>query len=79
MSSFRKGCSTIDAMIRLETDGYERSSVAVFSDIEKVHDMLWKEGLMMQLKKLRVGGHVCIWILSFLFGRNTGECKNTQW
>ena len=73
-SGFRKGRSTLDAMIRLETDirkalAMKEVLVAVFFDIEKAYDMLWKEGLMIQLKKLGVGGRLFNWILSFLFGR----------
>lgn len=71
---FRKGRSTIDAMVRLETDikkalAMKEVIVAVFFDIQKAYDMLWKEGLMMQLNRLGVGGRMYNWILSFLFGR----------
>lgn len=71
---FRKGRSTIDAMVRLETDikkalVMKEVLVAVFFDLEKAYDMLWKEGLMVQLSRLGVGGRMYNWILSFLFGR----------
>lgn len=31
--------------------------------------MLWKEGLLIKLSKLGVGGRVYYWVLDFLFGR----------
>lgn len=54
--------------------------VAVFFDVEKAYDMLWKEGLLIKLKSLGIGGRIycnggdtqlCTFNLKniFLFGR----------
>ena len=42
--------------------------IAVFFDIGKAYDMLWK-GLIIKLDKLGVGGKMYKWVLGFLFGR----------
>lgn len=38
-------------------------------DIEKAYDMMWKEGLLVKLHKMGIGGRVFNWIRDFLFGR----------
>lgn len=43
--------------------------VAVFFDIEKAYDTLWREGLLIKLDKIGVGGRMYNWILDFLFKR----------
>ena len=43
--------------------------VAVIFNIENVYDMLWKEGLLIKLDMLGVGGKIYNWVLGFLFGR----------
>lgn len=43
--------------------------VAIFFDVEKAYDMLWKEGLLIKLNKLDVRGKLYNWVLNFLFGR----------
>lgn len=37
--------------------------------MEKAHDMMWKEGLLIKLDIMGVGGKVYNWIMDFLFGR----------
>lgn len=73
-SCFRKGRSTMDPMIRLETElrkaqANKESVIAVFFDIEKAYDMMWKEGLLIKMHKMGIGGRVYNWIKDFLFGR----------
>uniref|UniRef100_A0A8C2Q875 Reverse transcriptase n=1 Tax=Cyprinus carpio TaxID=7962 RepID=A0A8C2Q875_CYPCA len=73
-SGFRKGRSTIDSVVRLETEirkaqANRESVIAVFFDIEKAYDMMWKEGLLIKLSKIGVEGRVFNWIRDFLFGR----------
>ncbi len=36
--------------------------VAVFFDIEKAYDMLWKEGLLIKLDQIVIGGRLYNWI-----------------
>uniref|UniRef100_A0A3B1IE94 Reverse transcriptase domain-containing protein n=1 Tax=Astyanax mexicanus TaxID=7994 RepID=A0A3B1IE94_ASTMX len=73
-SGFRKGRSTIDAVLYLESD-IRKAQVskefvmAVFFDIEKAYDMIWKEGLLVKLYNMGIGGRLFNWIRDFLFGR----------
>lgn len=58
-SGFRKGRSTMDAVLCLESEVRKAQTnkeiiVAVFFDIEKAYDMLWKEGLLIKLLKFGV-------------------------
>lgn len=41
----------------------------MFFDTEKAYDMMWKEGLLIKLHKMGVGGRVFNWIKDFLFER----------
>lgn len=71
---FRKGRSTLDALIKFETDikkalSMKEGLVAVYFDVEKAYDMLWKEGLLLKLKKIGIEGRMYNWILSFLLDR----------
>ena len=73
-SGFRKGRNTMDAVIRLENEirkaqANKESVVVVLFDIEKAYDMMWKEGLLIKLHKMGVGGRVFNWIKNFLFDR----------
>lgn len=42
--------------------------VAVFFDIEKAYDMMWKEGLLIKIDKMSIGGKLYNWIKDVLFG-----------
>ncbi len=73
-SGFRKGRGTMDNVLCLESDIRKAQTnremvIAVFFDIEKAYDMLWKEGLLIKLNKLGVYGKMYNWILDFMFGR----------
>lgn len=50
---------TLDSIVRLELDIRKaltnEEAVAVFFDIEKDYDMLWKEGLLIQLEQIGIG------------------------
>ncbi len=46
------------------------SVVAVFLDVEKAYDMMWKEGLLIKLHLLGVGGRAFNWVKDFLYGRS---------
>lgn len=54
------------------------SVVAIFFDIEKAYDIIWKEWLLIQLSKLGIKGPMYRWIKDFLLGRsiqvNIGKC-----
>ncbi len=66
-SGFRYGRGTMDSVINLETDIKKvfinrETVVAVFFDIEKAYDMLWKEGLLIKLDQIGIGGRLYNWI-----------------
>jgi len=44
--------------------------VAVFFDVEKAYDMMWKEGLMIKMEKMGIGGRAFNWVKDFLYGRS---------
>ncbi|CAJ1057684.1 RNA-directed DNA polymerase from mobile element jockey [Xyrichtys novacula] len=81
-SGFRKGRNTMDSVLSLESDIRKAQTnkeivMAVFFDVEKAYDMLWKEGLLIKLDKMGVGGKLYNWVLSFLF-RRTIEVRVAQ-
>uniref|UniRef100_A0A3B5QKI5 Reverse transcriptase domain-containing protein n=1 Tax=Xiphophorus maculatus TaxID=8083 RepID=A0A3B5QKI5_XIPMA len=72
---FRKGRSTTDPMVQLEHE-IRKAQVnkevlmAVFLDIEKAYDMLWKEGLLIKIRQIGLSGKIYNWIKDFLTDRN---------
>lgn len=74
-NGFRKGRSTIDSTVCLE-DEVRRAQinkekvVAVFLDIEKAYDMMWREGLIIKLKKAGIDGNMVRWIKDFFNWKN---------
>ena len=72
-SGFRKHHSTIDHIIRLETDirkGYKfkKHTTAVFLDITRAYDMVFRPILLFKLHKLGVRGHLAQYLVGFLSG-----------
>ncbi len=60
----------MDSVIRLENEirkaqANKESVITVFFDIEKAYDMMWKEGLLIKLHLMGVGGRVFNWIKIF--------------
>ena len=55
----------------------------MFFDIENAYDMMWKEGLLIKLTKIGVGGRAFNWVKDFLFGRKIqvriGTVMSTQY
>lgn len=73
-SGFRKNRSTNDALILFENEIrkafiMKEYMLAVFFDIEKAYDTLWREGLLIKLNKIGIGGKFYNWVLDFLFER----------
>ncbi len=64
----------MDPIICLET-GVKKAQVnkelvmAVFVDVEKAYDMIWKEGLMIKLDMMIITGIIYNWIKDFLADR----------
>lgn len=74
-SGFRCGRGTMDSVVLLEDEIRKafinkESVIAVFFDIEKAYDMLWKEGLLIKLQKMSIKGRMYNWIKEFLIGRS---------
>ena len=74
-SGFRKGRNTMDGILCLESEIRKAQTnkefvMAVFFDIEKAYDMLWREGLLIKLGKLGVRGKLFNWVRSFMSGRS---------
>ena len=73
-SGFRRGRSTMDQVVRLQDAivrhvGTHGSVLAVFLDMEKAFDMVWRTGLMIKFKRLGINGRMFEWLYSFLNDR----------
>ena len=73
-SGFRKGRSTIDQLVKLETqikcaNMNKQLTGVVFLDISKAFDLVWHNGLLYKLKHHGIQGHILHFIKSFLLGR----------
>ena len=71
---FRKFRGTTDALLRITQDIYNgfnnrEHTAALFIDIEKAYDSVWREGLMYKLHGLGIRGRIWSWIRSFLNDR----------
>jgi ribonuclease HI len=73
-SGFRRNRSTIDPITRLHDTivrytGNSHHVLAVFLDMEKAFDMMWRKGLLIKLKRYGINGHMFEWFNSFLTRR----------
>uniref|UniRef100_A0A3B3Q2D7 Reverse transcriptase domain-containing protein n=1 Tax=Paramormyrops kingsleyae TaxID=1676925 RepID=A0A3B3Q2D7_9TELE len=73
-SGFRRGRGTMDAVLCLEDEVRKaqvnkETVVAVFFDVEKAYDMLWREGLMIKLYTMGIRGRLFNWVRDFLKDR----------
>lgn len=73
-SGFRNNRSTIDQIVRLESEikkaGLEkRILMAVFLDLEKAFDLMWRKGVLQKLVHFGIKGKMLTWIQDFLTGR----------
>ena len=73
-SGFRKGHSTYDGMVRLESDirdAFVRDDyiIAVFLDIEKAFDSVWHHGLLRKIHNHGLWGHLPLFLKKFLANR----------
>ena len=74
-SGFRRGRSTLDHLVSLESFVREafikkEHAVAVFFDLEKAYDTTWKHGIMKDLHAMGFRGRLPIFIKSFLANRH---------
>lgn len=73
-SGFRSGRTTMDSVLCLENEVRKaqvnkESVLAIFFDIEKAYDMLWKEGLLLKLHRMGIKGKMFNWVRDFLRNR----------
>ena len=73
-SGFRKNRSTEDQIAYLTQEienafQQKMKTLAVFVDLTKAFDKVWKEGLLLKLLKKKVCGRMYSWIQSYLFQR----------
>ena len=70
-SGFRTNRSTKDCIMLLHDHIYKalankRSTLAVFLDIEKAYDMVWRDGLLHKMRSIGICVNMLRWIRSFL-------------
>jgi len=73
-SGFRKGRSTADQLVHLETfirEGFiqKQHVTAIFFDMEKAYDTTWKYGIMKNLHDAGLRGRLPLFIAGFLSDR----------
>ena len=73
-SGFRKGRSTTDQLVRLESFVREafiqkQHTTAIFFDLEKAYDTTWKFGILKDLHDTGLQGRLPLFIASFLSDR----------
>ncbi|MEW8548123.1 MAG: reverse transcriptase domain-containing protein, partial [Candidatus Thiodiazotropha sp.] len=73
-SGFRKNRSTIDQLVRLESEinmafMENKCQAAVTLDLEKAFDLMWTSGTLIKLNEFGINGHMFRWIHNFLSGR----------
>ena len=71
---FRKNHSTTDSLLRLrnfvqENKRQRRYSAAIFFDLKKAYDTIWKHGLLKDLNQYNIKGHMAKYIYNFLQNR----------
>jgi hypothetical protein len=76
-SGFRNKRSTNDQICSIVDDiskslATKQSTCAVFLDISKAYDMVWREGLLIKVRGLGISGPMFNFIQSFIFNR---KCK----
>jgi hypothetical protein len=73
-SAFRKHRSTLDQLIKLHNAAHlainnNQFTRAIFLDYSKAFDLVWNEGLLFKLRKLKLHGNIYYFIKSFLSNR----------
>lgn len=73
-SGFRQNRSTIDQIVRLETEiksAFMKGEclLAIFLDLEKAFDLMWSKGVILKLHEYGITNRMIKWISHFLNGR----------
>ena len=71
---FRKGRSTLDQLVRLANvirtaRLRKRNVLAIFLDLEKAFDLMWRSGVILKLAEYGLKGRTLRWIRDFLTDR----------
>ena len=79
-SGFRPKHHTIDHLIRLETDirkGFKQKqkTTAVFLDISRAYDMVFKPAVVFKISKIGIKGHLAYYLKGFLTGSRTFQVR----
>ena len=79
-SGFRKHHTTYDHIIRLETDirkgfKHKKQTTAVFLDISRAYDMVYKPVLISKLHALGIRGHMAYYLIGFLGGERSFQAR----
>ncbi len=74
-AGFRRGHQVTDHLVRLQEAveaGFQRkeNTLAVFFDITQAFDTVWKEGLLVKLKKFGIMGRMFLWFKDYLSDRS---------
>ena len=83
-SGFRKGQTTTDQLIRLESfirDSFLKGYhvISVFFDLEKAYDTVWKHGVIRDLHKAGLRGQMPMFIQNFLSNRVFRVCLGSTY
>lgn len=70
-SGFQKKRQTLDHLARLTTDAETckkqgKTTLAVFLDLEKAYDMMWRDGVLLSLSRINVNGQMFNYLRDFL-------------
>ena len=82
-SGFRNGRSTLDHLVKLETDircalDSGHMTGAVFLDISKAFDLVWHQGLLYKVKDYGITGKILKYIAAFLTDRKIQVSVNQE-
>jgi len=77
---FRGGRSTVDHIVRLETDvrvSFKRHghTTAVFLDVSRAYDMVFKPALIFKLHQMGIRGHLAHYLVGFLSGTRSFQVR----
>ena len=81
---YRRGRSTIDNLVKLQTDiseAFQRKEqlVAIFFDLEKAYDTTWRYGILKILHRLNIKGPLAKFVDNFLKNRQYFLIRQLHW
>ena len=72
---FRRCRSTTDVLVRLDTAiktafARKQHTIAVFLDLEKAYDTAWRQGILAEVHRAGIRGHMAYFLINFLSCRS---------